>query len=130
MRAVVTLKLKPILRERAEANLVEAGKATGRGKVRPNLAEPFESANVRDELAKLSGLSNGTISKGQVVLDRGDEATKAAMLLPKDGRSIVQNGCFSMTRCLSLSADDTATIRARHRRWDRFSTVGDERLDS
>lgn len=92
-KTMVALKMKPAIEERAKNNKVESGKATGRGnkKVSPTLAKPLDT---REEIAKLAGVSHGTVSKVEAVLAEGTPEVKAAM----ESGEISANAAYKATK--------------------------------
>jgi len=63
-RGLLALMLEETIAAKAKANKVASGKIHGIGQeVEPMLAEPITPINTREELAKISGVSHGTIHK-------------------------------------------------------------------
>jgi DNA-binding XRE family transcriptional regulator len=64
---------------RARENCVIGGTEYGIGKGTPNLAHPITPIQTRDELAKMSGLSHGTLAKIEKVDSEAPLPIRAAM---------------------------------------------------
>jgi hypothetical protein len=75
-RAALAHGLKSIVVRKAKENRETAGRATGRGKVLARLPEPFEPVDTRAELAKMAGLSHGTLDKAKVIHEKAPEPLK------------------------------------------------------
>ncbi|GHU97983.1 hypothetical protein FACS1894211_00920 [Clostridia bacterium] len=78
-RVRVALKLKDLIAARARENKVIGGESFGVGKVRTNLSQPISPLNTRRELAKISGISEGTLFKIEKVDNEAPAPLKAAM---------------------------------------------------
>jgi len=73
-RVELALKLEPLLREKAKANLHHS---PGRGKKGlQNSAKVYEAIDTRYELAKVAGVSHDTFAKAKIVAQHADEETK------------------------------------------------------
>ena len=77
-RAELALKLKEAVAAEAKARKVKAGKEHGRGKEKhpPTLAEP--KSETRDELAKVAGVSHGTLAKVEKIVTQAAPAVVEA----------------------------------------------------
>lgn len=62
----MALKLEDIWREKAKKNLAHGQTAPGKTLL-PNSAKAIKKINTRKEIAKVAGLSNGTIGQIQVI---------------------------------------------------------------
>lgn len=81
-RAVLALTLKPLIAAKARENIVEGGRAGGKGF--PMLGKASVGVNTEAEIASLAGVSKGTIRKVEKVQREGSPEVNADMLSGKD----------------------------------------------
>ncbi len=87
-RAELALKLEGVVKEGAKENQIAAGEQFGRGKIPQNSAKPIQPIETRKELAKIAGISHGTIDKAR----KGHR--------PGEGRGCSLSLSFSHSSCL------------------------------
>jgi len=118
-RGRLTLKLKALIAARAKDNQRMAAEATNTGS--PILAEACESIDTREELAKMAGISHGTLGKIETVDREAPVIISDAM-----GKIISINKAALLTNRLKgvPEAEREAEARAMlqvefERKWDR-----------
>jgi ParB-like chromosome segregation protein Spo0J len=78
-RGRIALKLKELITARAKENQVKGGVEYGFGQGTPNLAQAVRPIQTRDELAKMAGLSHGTLAKIEKVDREAPPVIREAM---------------------------------------------------
>ncbi|MDR0326980.1 MAG: ParB/RepB/Spo0J family partition protein [Planctomycetaceae bacterium] len=90
-KAELALKLKDVIAAKAKKRQRAAGgdksKTTSEA-VPPTLAEPPESKETRQEIAKIAGISHGNLSKAEYIAEHADEETKEKLRRGEKGTSI------------------------------------------
>lgn len=80
-RSVLSLRYEEELKKMAKENQVASGENFGKGLT--NLSKPIETINTRKEVAKIAGVSEGTIAKVKVIEAKATPEQKEALLSGK-----------------------------------------------
>lgn len=87
----ITLRMKPVLEAHAKQRQSAAGgdRKTKEGKQRGSLPSTLtEAKQTREELAKIAGVSTGTLTKTEYIAEHADEETKEKLRRKEKGTSI------------------------------------------
>ena len=102
-KAILGLRLKPVLQEKAKANEIKGGQVGGKGKGCRHDDNPIAPVHVDAEIAKATGVHRDTISKVGVVMDHGTNETKAAL---QDGSISVRKAYRETKATMEPAADE------------------------